>query len=58
MKAEVVNTDPQSNTLSSDELSKLTEFFALLIKIDKKSKKKGKYESNNKRSTNNTCKSK
>lgn len=58
MSTENVTTSNQGYSLSSDELSKLTEFFSLLIKIDKKNKKKekqtGKYENDNKRSTNYT----
>jgi len=52
MSTKNVTTSNQGNSLSSDELSKFTEFFSLLMKIDKKSKKKekqtGKHESNNK----------
>lgn len=46
MNTENVSTSNQGYSLSSNELSKLTEFFALLIKIDKKSKKKGKHYAN------------
>ena len=38
MSTENVTTGKQGYVLSSTELSKLTEFFSLLIKIDRKNK--------------------
>ncbi|MDP2637544.1 MAG: hypothetical protein Q8P26_00590 [Candidatus Levybacteria bacterium] len=41
MSNEVVTPIEHNNTLPTDELKKLTEFFSLLIQIDQRIKKKG-----------------
>lgn len=41
MRAEVVTPNNQTGILSPDELKKLTDFFSLLIQIDRKKQKGG-----------------
>ena len=53
MSNEVVTLNKQGYKLSDDELSKITEFFTLLIKIDNKKKKEKDIKHDN-RNTDNT----
>ncbi len=51
MSTENVTTSKQGYILSSTELSKLTEFFSLLIKIDRKNKTRKEVVENGRKNT-------